>query len=79
LPGSKLLSFASAKESNQSRLLRGTLRCSTGQAAAGLALRAQTALADTPDQPALLGGARGNKKQKILCALRVRLLVLMPA
>jgi hypothetical protein len=29
-------------------LLRGSLRCSTGQAAAELALRAQTVLADTP-------------------------------
>ena len=28
--------------------LRGTLRCSTGQAAAELALRAQTVLAETP-------------------------------
>ena len=28
--------------------LRGTLRCSTAQAAAKLALRAQTVLADTP-------------------------------
>ena len=40
LPGSKLLSFASPKESSQRKgdpglpPLRGTLRCSTGQAAA---------------------------------------------
>ena len=42
------------KESNQRKgdpglpPLRGTLRCSTGQAAAELALRAQTVLADYP-------------------------------
>jgi len=41
--------------------LRGALRCSTGQAAAELALRAQTVLAKNPDQPALLGGAQGMK------------------
>jgi hypothetical protein len=27
----------------------------------------------SPDQPALLGGAQGNEKQKMLCALRARL------
>ncbi|MDP1635519.1 MAG: hypothetical protein Q8L69_12665, partial [Gallionellaceae bacterium] len=53
-PGGKLLSFASPKESNQRKgdpgapPLRGTLRCSTGQAAAELALRAQTVLAEIP-------------------------------
>ncbi|MDO8292511.1 MAG: hypothetical protein Q7T29_06575 [Gallionella sp.] len=42
------------KESNQKEgdpglpPLRGSLRCSTGQAAAELALRAQTVLAETP-------------------------------
>ncbi len=42
------------KESNQRKgdpglpPLRGSLRCSTGQAAAELALRAQTVLADIP-------------------------------
>jgi len=41
--------------------LRGSLRCSTGQAAAELALRAQTVLAEPPDQPPLLGGAQGMK------------------
>jgi hypothetical protein len=54
LPDSKLLSFASPKESNQRKgdlsfpPLRGSLRCSTGQAAAELALRAQTVLTDYP-------------------------------
>jgi len=54
LPGSKLPSFASPKEGNRRKgdpglpLLRGTLRCSAGQAAAELALRAQTVLADFP-------------------------------
>ena len=54
LPGGKLLSFASPKESNQRKgdpglpPLRGDLRCSTGQAATELALRAQTVLADNP-------------------------------
>jgi hypothetical protein len=54
LPGSKLLSFASPKESSQRKgdpglpPLRGPLRCSTGQAAAELALRAQTVLAEIP-------------------------------
>src|SRR3989338_7909318 len=49
LPGSKLPSFASPKEGNRRKgdpglpPLRGSLRCSTGQAAAELALRAQTA------------------------------------
>jgi len=53
LPGSKLPSFASPKEGNPRKgapglpPLRGSLRCSTGQAAAELALRAQTVLADT--------------------------------
>jgi len=54
LPGSKSLSFASPKESDQRKgdpglpPLRGALRCSTGQAAAELALRAQTVLAEIP-------------------------------
>ncbi|MBI5438087.1 MAG: hypothetical protein HY936_03940 [Nitrosomonadales bacterium] len=52
LPGSKLLSFASPKESSQRKgdpglpPLRGVL--SSGQAAAELALRAQTVLAEIP-------------------------------
>jgi hypothetical protein len=33
----------------------------------------------SPDQPALLGGAQGNKKQKMLCALRAQTFVLSPA
>jgi hypothetical protein len=54
LPDSKFLSFASPKERNQRKgdpslpPLRGSLRCSNGQAAAELALRAQTVLADYP-------------------------------
>jgi hypothetical protein len=52
LPGGKLLSFASPKESNQrkgdpgSSALRAALYCSLAKAAAELALRAQTVLAD---------------------------------
>jgi hypothetical protein len=42
----------------------GSLRCSPCRAAAELALRAQTVLADYPGMAALLGGtARGPKKQ----------------
>jgi len=54
LPGSKLPSFASPKEGNRRKgdpglpPLRGALRCSADQAAAELALRAQTVLADFP-------------------------------
>jgi hypothetical protein len=54
LPGNKSLFLASPRKSNQKEgapglpLLRGTLRCSTGQAAAELALRAQTVLAEIP-------------------------------
>ncbi len=54
LPDSKLPSFASPKEGNRRKgdpglpPLRDTLRCSTGQAAAELALRAQTVLAEIP-------------------------------
>jgi len=51
------------KKATRFAALRGTLRCSTGQAAAELALRAQTVLADIPDQPPLLGGAQGRKAE----------------
>ena len=44
--------------------LSGALRCSTGQAAVELALRAQTFLAEIPCQPALLGGAQGMNSEK---------------
>ena len=36
--------------------------------------RALTYSSEFPDQPALLGGAQGNKKQKVWCALRARFL-----
>jgi hypothetical protein len=69
LPGGKLLSFASPKESNQRKgdpgapPLRGSLRCSTGQAAAELATLKQSS-PKSPDQPALLGGVQGKEKRK---------------
>jgi len=43
IPSNKFSTLMSSSNS-----LRGTLRCSTGQAAAELALRAQTVLADIP-------------------------------
>jgi len=58
--------FASPNESSQRKATPfaalGFPGCSTGQAAAELALRAQTVLADTPDQSARLGGAQGRKQ-----------------
>ena len=44
--------------------LRGTLRCSTGQAAAELALRAQTVLAETPWPVCATRRRSGEKEQK---------------
>ena len=45
----------------------GTLRCSTGQAAAELALRAQTVLADTPLTSLRYSAALRGKETKRFC------------
>src|ERR1700693_802836 len=44
--------------------LRGTLRCSTGQAAAALALRTQTVLSDIPCPASATRRRTGEEKQK---------------